>query len=79
MEGVDLQIEEHFREALTHLKKTKFTGLEIETFFKLMQFRKDINDKIGLNKTVNLFLKTFDPEFPPDKCKFYVFVAKLYG
>lgn len=44
-----------------------------------MQFRKDSNDKIGLNKTVNLFLKTFDPESPPDKCKFYVFVSDLYG
>ena len=44
-----------------------------------MYFRKDVNDKIGLNKTINLFLKTFDPESPPDKCKFYVFVGQLYG
>jgi hypothetical protein len=44
------EIEEHFREALVHFKKTKFTVLEIECFFKLMQFRKDTDDKVGLNK-----------------------------
>jgi hypothetical protein len=79
MAGLEEQMEDHLREALTYLKKTKFTTLEIECFFKFMLFRKDLNDKIGLNKTINLFLKTFDPESPPDKCKFYVFVSQLYG
>ena len=78
-QGLEEEMEDHLREALTYLKKTKFTTLEIECFFKFMLFRKDLNDKIGLNKTINLFLKTFDPESPPDKCKFYVFVSSLYG
>lgn len=72
-------IEEHFREALTFLKKTKFINLEIECFFKLMHYRKAMNDKLGLNKTIELFTKTFDPESPIEKCKFYLFVSELYG
>lgn len=78
-QGLEEEMEDHLREALSYLKKTKFTNLEIECFFKFMLFRKDLNDKVGLNKTINLFLKTFDPESPPDKCKFYVFVSSLYG
>jgi hypothetical protein len=77
--GLEEEMEDHLREALSLLKKTKFTTLEIECFFKFMLFRKDLKDKVGLNKTINLFLKTFDPESPPDKCKFYVFVSTLYG
>ncbi|CAK79338.1 unnamed protein product (macronuclear) [Paramecium tetraurelia] len=73
------EIEEHFRESLTSLKKTKFINLEIECFFKLMQYRKAQNDKLGLNKTIDLFTKTFDPESPIEKCKFYLFVSELYG
>ncbi|CAD8176333.1 unnamed protein product [Paramecium octaurelia] len=73
------EIEEHFRESLTALKKTKFINLEIECFFKLMQYRKASNDKLGLNKTIDLFTKTFDPESPIEKCKFYLFVSELYG
>ncbi|CAK74623.1 unnamed protein product (macronuclear) [Paramecium tetraurelia] len=73
------EIEEHFRESLTALKKTKFINLEIECFFKLMHYRKASNDKLGLNKTIDLFTKTFDPESPIEKCKFYLFVSDLYG
>ncbi|CAD8088333.1 unnamed protein product [Paramecium sonneborni] len=77
--SVSEEIEEHFRESLTFLKKTKFINLEIECFFKLMQYRKASNDKLGLNKTIDLFTKTFDPESPIEKCKFYLFVSELYG
>ncbi|CAD8164903.1 unnamed protein product [Paramecium pentaurelia] len=72
-------IEEHFRESFTCLKKTKFINLEIECFFKLMHYRKASNDKLGLNKTIDLFTKTFDPESPIEKCKFYLFISELYG
>ncbi|CAD8075128.1 unnamed protein product [Paramecium sonneborni] len=77
--SVSEEIEEHFRESLTFLKKTKFINLEIECFFKLMQYRKTSNDKLGLNKTIDLFTKTFDPESPIEKCKFYLFVSEMYG
>lgn len=73
------EIEEHFREALILFKKTKFTYLEIECFFKLMHHRKDSQDRLGLDKTVDLFLKTFDPEAPLEKCKLYVFISELFG
>jgi hypothetical protein len=50
------EIEEHFRESLLLIRKTKFTTIEIECFFKIMQFRRDTNDKVGLNK-VSIYLR----------------------
>lgn len=47
------EIEEYFRETLVQIRKTKYVMLEIECFFKIMQFRRDMNDKVGLNKVKN--------------------------
>lgn len=44
-----------------------------------MKLKCDWGDKLGLDKTVDIFTKTFDPESPVEKCKLYCFLSELYG